>query len=217
MNLILFGAQGSGKGTQSALLAERFGLESCASGELLREAMDRGTPIGQQVRPYYDRGDLVPDELMVGMILERLANLTGAKGIILDGFPRNLVQAEILDARLAQMGQSISRVIYLEVPRELLLDRLSGRYICRAHGHVYNIKTNPPKTPGICDIDGSELFQRNDDTGEKIRHRLDIFFSETLQLIEYYARQGKLVIVDGTQSIADVNRAILENLGVAGR
>ncbi len=213
MNLMLLGAQGSGKGTQGALLAERFGLQPCASGELLREAMAQGTPIGQQVRPYYDRGDLVPDELMVGMILERLSSLSGAKGIILDGYPRNLAQAQILDARLAEMRETIERVIYLEVPRALLLERLSGRYICRAHGHVYNIETNPPLRPGVCDIDGSELYQRNDDTGEKIQHRLDIFFAETLPLTDYYARQGKLVTVDGTQSIADVNRAILAKLG----
>jgi len=215
MNLILLGAQGSGKGTQSALLAQRFGLDPCASGDLLREAMAKGTPAGQQARPYYERGDLVPDELMVGMILERLRGLSDARGIILDGFPRNHAQADVLDARLAEMGQSIARAIYLEVPRALLLERLSGRYICRAHGHVYNIETNPPKTPGICDIDSSELYQRSDDTGEKIQHRLDIFFSETLQLTDYYARQGKLVTVDCTQSIADVNHAILAKLGAA--
>jgi len=149
------------------------------------------------------------------MILERLRGLSDARGIILDGFPRNHAQADVLDARLAEMGQSIARAIYLEVPRALLLERLSGRYICRAHGHVYNIETNPPKTPGICDIDSSELYQRSDDTGEKIQHRLDIFFSETLQLTDYYARQGKLVTVDGTQSIADVNHAILAKLGAA--
>ncbi|HEX6541232.1 MAG TPA: adenylate kinase [Ktedonobacterales bacterium] len=217
MNLMLLGAQGSGKGTQGALLAQQLGLVPCASGDMLREAIAQGTPIGQQARPYVERGDLVPDELMIGMIRERLNDLAGAKGIILDGFPRNLVQAERLDARLAEMGQTISRVIYLEVPREILLERLSGRYICRAHGHVYNIKTNPPKVPGICDIDGSELYQRSDDTGEKIQRRLDIFFAETLPLTEYYARQGKLVTVDGTQSIEDVNRAILAKLGVAGQ
>jgi adenylate kinase len=215
MNLVLLGAQGSGKGTQGALLAERFGLALCASGDMLREAMSQGTPIGQQVRPYVERGDLVPDELMVGMILERLNRLSEAKGIILDGFPRNIAQAQILDARLAEIGHEISQVIYLEVPRDLLLERLSGRFICRAHGHVYNIKTNPPKTPGICDIDGSELYQRSDDTGEKIQHRLAIFFSETVQLTDYYGRQGKLVTVDGTQSIEDVNRAILARLGAA--
>lgn len=212
MNLMLLGAQGSGKGTQGALLAARFGLEPCASGDMLREAMAAGTPAGQQARPYYDQGKLVPDELMIGMILERISNLSTSQGIILDGFPRNLVQAQALDARLAEMGQPIARVIYLDVPRELLLERLSERYICRAQGHVYNSKTNPPQIPGICDIDGSELYQRSDDTGEKIQRRLDIFFAETLPLTEYYAQQGKLVTVDGTQSIEDVHKQILAKL-----
>jgi adenylate kinase len=216
MNLILLGAQGSGKGTQGALLAARFGLALCASGELLREAISQGTPIGQQVRPYYDRGDLVPDELMVGMILERLTSLRDARGIILDGFPRNLAQAQVLDARLAELRHEISQVIYLDVPRDLLRERLSGRYICRAYGHVYNSKTNPPKTPGICDIDGSELFQRDDDTGPAIEKRLAIFFTETLpQLKSHYEPLGKLVTIDGTQSIDDVTREILTKLDVS--
>lgn len=215
MNLMLLGAQGSGKGTQGALLAERLGLVVCASGDMLREAIAQGTPIGQQVRPYVERGDLVPDELMVGMILERMQSLSVGQGLILDGFPRNLAQAQVLDTRLAERGQEISQAIYLEVPRELLLERLSGRWICRAHGHVYNVKSNPPKTPGICDIDGSELYQRSDDTGEKIQHRLDIFFAETLQLTVYYANQHKLVIVDGTQSIEAVHQAILARLNVS--
>jgi adenylate kinase len=215
MNLMLLGAQGSGKGTQGALLAERLGLVVCASGDMLREAIAQGTPIGQQVRPFVERGDLVPDELMVGMILERMKSLSVGQGLILDGFPRNLAQAQVLDTRLAERGQEISQAIYLEVPRELLLERLSGRWICRAHGHVYNVKSNPPKTPGICDIDGSELYQRSDDTGEKIQHRLDIFFAETLQLTVYYANQHKLVIVDGTQSIEAVHQAILARLNVS--
>jgi adenylate kinase len=216
MNLILLGAQGSGKGTQGALLAARFGLALCARGELLREAISQGTPIGQQVRPYYDRGDLVPDELMVGMILERLTSLRDARGIILDGFPRNLAQAQVLDARLAELRHEISQVIYLDVPRDLLRERLSGRYICRAYGHVYNSKTNPPKTPGICDIDGSELFQRDDDTGPAIEKRLAIFFTETLpQLKSHYEPLGKLVTIDGTQSIDDVTREILTKLDVS--
>lgn len=216
MNLILLGAQGSGKGTQGALLAARFGLALCASGELLREAISQGTPIGQQVRPYYDRGDLVPDELMVGMILERLTSLREARGIILDGFPRNLAQAQVLDARLAELRHEISQVIYLDVPRDLLRERLSGRYICRANGHVYNSKTNRPKIPGICDIDGSELFQRDDDTGPAIEKRLAIFFTETLpQLKSHYEPLGKLVTIDGTQSIDDVTREIVTKLDMS--
>lgn len=212
MNLILLGAQGSGKGTQAQRLAEILNLMPCASGDLLREAIAQGTPLGQQARPYVERGDLVPDELVVKMILERIQRLDGTRGIILDGFPRTIPQAEKLDANLAQTGQAISRVIYLEVPRAILLDRLEGRYICRASGHVYNIKTNPPRVPGICDIDGSPLYQRSDDTIEKIEHRLDIFFSETLKLTDYYSRQGKLLRVDGTRGIEDVTRQILNGL-----
>lgn len=212
MNLILLGAQGSGKGTQAQRLAEILNLMPCASGDLLREAIAQGTPLGQQARPYVERGDLVPDELVVKMILERIQSLDGTRGIILDGFPRTIPQAEKLDANLAQTGQAISRVIYLEVPRAILLDRLEGRYICRASGHVYNIKTNPPRVPGICDIDGSPLYQRSDDTIEKIKHRLDIFFSETLKLTDYYSRQGKLLRVDGTRGIDDVTQQILNGL-----
>ena len=208
MNLILIGAQGSGKGTQAQLLSEQLNLKPCASGELLRNAIARETPLGKEAKPYYDRGDLVPDELVIGMILEAMRSLDGASGIILDGFPRTIPQAEALDAALAQQGKRIDCVVYLEVPRDVLLERLSGRYICRAHGHVWNIKTLPPKVPGICDYDGSELYQRTDDTGEKIAHRLDIFFNETIHLLDYYNKQQKVVRVDGSGDVQAVNEAI---------
>lgn len=210
--LMLLGAQGSGKGTQSARLAQECGLVQCASGDLLREAMALGTPLGARARPYYDSGELVPDDLIIGMILERLNSLSGANGIILDGFPRNRAQAEALDAALRQMGQKIEGVIYLDVPRALLVERISGRLICRAQGHVYNINTNPPRVPGICDIDQSELYQRKDDIGDALEHKLDIFFAETLPLTKYYDDQDKLIKVDGTQSIEEVNRQILAKL-----
>lgn len=209
MNMILIGAQGSGKGTQSQLLADQLNLKPCASGDLLREAIANETPLGKAAKPYYDRGDLVPDELVIEMILERIQQLHDAQGIILDGFPRNIPQAQALDDRLRQMGQNIGCVVYLEVPRETLLDRLSGRYLCRAHGHVWNVKTHPSRVPGICDFDGSELYQRSDDTGERIAHRLDIFFGETIHLLDYYGSQGKLVRVDGTGQIERVNETIL--------
>lgn len=216
MNLIMIGAQGSGKGTQAQMLAEGLHLAPCASGELLREAIEQQTPLGRQAQPYYDRGDLVPDELVIEMILERIRTLD-ANGIILDGFPRNNPQAQALDQRLAEQGQSIDRAIYLDVPREILLDRLSGRYLCRAHGHVWNIKTHPTRVPGICDYDGSPLYQRSDDTSEKIAHRLDIFFNETIRLVGYYSHQGKLLRVDGTKSIDEVNQEILAGLKVASQ
>lgn len=212
MNLILLGAQGSGKGTQAELLAQELHLKPVASGELLREAMSAGTPLGLRAKPFYDRGDLVPDEIVIGMIMESMGQLGGARGIILDGFPRNLTQAEALDRALAASGQRIDAVVYLEVGRALLEDRLLNRYVCQASGHVWNIKTHPPRVPGICDYDGSPLIHRSDDTPEKIARRLEIFFADTIQLVPYYTRQGKLVTVDGARDIAQVNHAILADL-----
>jgi len=212
MNLILIGAQGSGKGTQAQVLADELRLKPTASGELLRAAIAKGTPAGKAAQPYYDRGDLVPDEIVVQMILEDLENLDGAHGIILDGFPRTIPQARALDQRLSERGQRIDYVIYLEVPKDILAERLAGRYVCTAYGHVWNILTRPTRVPGICDYDHSPLVQRSDDTPEKIAHRLDIFFHETIHLLDYYRSQGKLIRVDGTRSVEDVNRAILATL-----
>jgi adenylate kinase len=212
MNIILIGAQGSGKGTQTELLSREFDLRSLASGELLRDAMERNTPSGQKARPYYDRGDLVPDDIIIGMIVEHLDELDGKRGIVLDGFPRTNAQAYALDVALVQRGQQVNWAIYLDAPRELLVERLSGRYICKAHGHVWNIRTRPPKTPGVCDLDGSPLFQRNDDTGEAVQKRLDIFFRETIHLVEYYEARGKLLRIDATKSIQEVNEAIFAAL-----
>lgn len=212
MNLILIGAQGSGKGTQAQRLHELLGLKPCASGELLRKAIAQGTPLGQAARPYYDRGDLVPDELVIGLILECIVDRGDARGVILDGFPRNVAQARALDERLADRRQTIDLVVYLEVPRETLVDRLSGRYVCRAAEHVWNVKTNPPRVPGVCDYDGSALYQRSDDTSEKIARRLDLFFSETIRLTDYYGLQGKLARVDGTTGIDEVTQAIVSRL-----
>ena len=212
MNVMLIGAQGSGKGTQAQLLEADLNLKSCASGELLRDAIARETDLGIEAKPYYDRGDLVPDELVAGLILERLRELGDTFGIILDGFPRTITQAQLLDDMLSQTGQRIDAVIYLHVPREVLLDRLSGRYLCRANNHVWNIKTHPTKIPGICDYDGSELYQRVDDTGEKIERRLDIFFSETIQLVDYFRLQKKLIQIDGNKSVEEVHQRIMESL-----
>jgi adenylate kinase len=212
MNIILIGAQGSGKGTQAELLSREFDLKSLASGELLRDAMERNTPSGQKARPYYDRGDLVPDDIIVGMIVEHLDELDGKRGIVLDGFPRTKAQAEALDMALVQRGQWVNGAIYLDAPRELLVERLSGRYICKAHGHVWNIRTRPPKTPGICDLDGSPLFQRNDDTGEAVQKRLDIFFNETIHLVEYYEARSKLIHIDASRSIQEVNETVFNAL-----
>jgi adenylate kinase len=215
VNLILIGAQGSGKGTQAQRLVQLLHLKSCASGELLRQAIAQGTPLGRAAQPYLDRGDLVPDNLIVDLILECIADRQGAQGVVLDGFPRTVAQARALDERLAALRQAIDWAIYLEVPRDMLLDRLSGRFVCQAAGHVWNIKTQPPRVPGICDRDGSPLVQRLDDTPEKIARRLDIFFGETVHLIDYYALQGKLLRVDGAASVDRVTQAILDGISAS--
>ena len=210
MNVILIGAQGSGKGTQADLLAGELGLPHISSGDLFRQAMADKTGLGLKVKGYMDRGELVPDDLTVAMILDRLAQPDCAPGVILDGFPRNVAQEQALEAGLQKAGKQIDLVVYLDVPREELLTRLSGRYICRANQHVYNINTRPPKTPGVCDIDGSPLYQRADDTGEAVQRRLDIFFNETIHLLDYFRERGKLVTVNGNQSIEQVQKDLLE-------
>ncbi len=216
MNIILVGAQGSGKGTQADLLEAALGVPHVASGDLFRKAFDEKTELGLKAKAYLDRGELVPDDITVAMVLSRLAEPDCSRGVILDGFPRTILQAQALDEGLQGTGRQIELVIYLNVPREELLSRLSGRYICRANQHVYNIYTRPPKVPGVCDIDGSELYQRSDDTGEAVQRRLDIFFNETVQLLDYYGSQHKLREVDGNQSIEQVQAMLLKTIRDAG-
>jgi adenylate kinase len=208
--IILIGAQGSGKGTQADLLSEALGIPHVSSGDLFRKAQDEKTELGLKAKAYLDRGELVPDDITVAMVLSRLKEPDCAKGAVLDGFPRTILQAEALDKGLEEAGKQIDLAIYLEVPREELLKRLSGRYICRTNQHVYNIYTNPPKVPGVCDSDGSELYQRSDDTGEAVQTRLDIFFNETIHLLDYYEEQHKLVAVNGNQSIEQVQAELLD-------
>lgn len=214
MNIILVGAQGSGKGTQAEQLSGVLHVPHVSSGDLFRKAYADQTEPGKRAKAYIDRGELVPDEITVTMILDRLAKPDCATGVLLDGFPRTIAQAQALDQGLARAGRQIEKVVYLEVPREELLQRLSGRYICRANQHVYNIYSHPPRVPGVCDIDGSELYQRSDDTGEAVQRRLDIFFSETIHLLDYYGKQHKLVTVNGKQTVEQVEADILSKLGV---
>jgi adenylate kinase len=207
--VVLIGAQGSGKGTQADLLSSALGIPHVSSGDLFRKAQDEKTELGLKAKAYLDRGELVPDEITVAMVLGRLSQPDCAHGALLDGFPRTIPQAQALDKGLQEAGKHIDLVIYLNVPRAELLYRLSGRYICRANQHVYNINTNPSKVPGVCDIDGSELYQRVDDTGDAVQRRLDIFFNETIQLLDYYGQQDKLVKVNGNQSIKQVQADML--------
>jgi len=216
VNIILVGAQGSGKGTQADRLEATLGIPHVASGDLLRKAFDEQTELGIKAKVYLDRGELVPDDITVPMVLSRLSEPDCSRGVLLDGFPRTIAQAQALDKGLQDVGRQIDLVIYLNVPRQELLERLSGRYICRANQHVYNIHSRPPKVPGICDIDGSELYQRSDDTVEAVQRRLDIFFNQTIRLLDYYGNQHKLREVDGNQDIDQVQAALLRTIRDAG-
>ena len=212
MNIILIGAQGSGKGTQAERLSQSLGIRHVASGDLFRKAIGEGTELGHKAKVYLDRGELVPDDLTVAMVLDRIKEPDCAQGVLLDGFPRTIAQAQALDKGLQQVEKQIDLAVYLDVPREELLSRLSGRYICRAQQHVYNIRTNRPKVPGVCDIDGSELYQRSDDTGEAVQKRLDIFFNETIRLLDYYDQQQKLVKINGNQDIDQVQTDLVKQI-----
>ena len=216
MNIVLIGAQGSGKGTQARRLAQALEICYVASGDLFRKEIAEKTELGVKANAFIARGELVPDDITVPMVLGRIVEADCVAGVLLDGFPRTIAQAQALDEGLQRAHRLVKCAVYLMVPREVLLHRLSGRYICRAQQHVYNVNTNPPKVAGRCDLDGSELYQRPDDRGEAVQKRLDIFFNETIQLLGYYQRQQKLIEVNGNQSIdqvhADLVRAITEKM-----
>ena len=211
--IILLGAPGAGKGTQAAMLTEALGIPHVASGDLFRSALQKKTPLGLEAKKYMDQGLLVPDEVTIAMIRERLALPDCQEGVILDGFPRTLEQAKALDAALAEEGRAIDKVLYIKVPNEELVARLSGRWICRDCQAVYHTITNPPKEAGRCDAccEG-ELHQRPDDRPETVRRRLEVYFEQTMPLIEYYTKRGVLTEVNGHQSIAEVQTALIETL-----
>lgn len=218
MNAILLGPQGVGKGTQSEIVAPALRLARVGTGDLLRAAIQAGTPLGKQAQSYYDRGALVPDEIVIGMVVEKLRELVGVEpplqGALFDGFPRNRAQAEGLDAALASIGQRIDRVINLDAPRPLLIERLSGRVTCGACGAIYNERTKPPRVPGVCDVCGStDLRRRADDTEEAVRERLRLYDEQTQPLLDYYRGRGIVREVDGDQPIEAVTAAILAELG----
>jgi adenylate kinase len=212
VNIILIGAQGSGKTTQAEKLSSALGICHVSSGDLFRQSLAERTESSFQAKAYLERGELVPDDITITFVLERMLQPDCLPGILLDGFPRTLAQAQALDHHLQQMRRCINLAIYLEVPREELLRRLAGRYMCRANQHIYNMYTHPPKKPGICDIDGSELYQRADDKGESVQKRLEIFFQETVHLLDYYQEQRKLVTVNGYQDIDQVYTDIVRVL-----
>jgi adenylate kinase len=213
--LILLGLPGAGKGTQAALLAERTGIAHVTSGGIFRENISQETELGRQVKPYVERGLLVPDELTIGMLLDRIARDDARNGFVLDGFPRNVDQAKALDEALGREGKAIDTALYISVSVDELVRRLAGRWNCRACGAVYHEQSKPPKSKGACDNCGGELFQRQDDNPDVVRTRIDVNLKETEPLLDYYRRGGKLVEVDGERDVEVVTGKLLAALGRA--
>lgn len=212
--LLLVGAVGAGKGTQAKALARELGLMHLASGNLFRSALAAGTELGQTARQYMERGELVPDEITIGMVTEALRSPAARAGVILDGFPRTVRQATVLDETLAAAGERIRRVFYIEVPIEDLVRRVAGRWICPLCGTPYHEDSDPPRVPGVCDRDGTSLRQRDDDRPEVVRARLAQQVPPMLAVIEHYERPGIVDRVDGTQPIEAVTEAIRARIGL---
>jgi len=208
--VVLLGPPGAGKGTQAKILARETGLVHVSSGDLFREHLSQQTELGKLARSYMDRGELVPDEVTIQMIRERLERPDCQAGAILDGFPRTTVQADALEALLQEHHARVDLVPLITAPLEVLVDRLGGRWTCRTQGHVYHEKYNPPRQPGRCDIDGSELYQRDDDRSETVQRRIQVYFEQTAPLIDYYRQRGVLLEVDGTQPIEAVTAILLQ-------
>ncbi len=208
LNLILLGPPGSGKGTQGEILQEDLELPYYATGDILRAAVKDGTEIGLHAKGYMDRGDLVPDEVIIGVIAEQLETGEADRGFILDGFPRTVPQAEALDAKLAGLGKQLTAVILIDAADEDIVNRLGGRRVCQAKGHPYHVEFNPPEQEGVCDIDGSALYIRDDDKPETIRHRLDQYHEKTSPLVDYYRKQALLNRVDGSADPDSVSESI---------
>jgi adenylate kinase len=215
LNLILLGPPGSGKGTQGERLQEDFRLPYYATGDILRAAVRDGTELGRKAKEYMDRGDLVPDDVIIGVISERVESEQSGDGFILDGFPRTAAQAEALDAEMERLGRRLTAALVIEVPEEEVIRRLGGRRTCAKEGHVFHVEFDPPKNEGTCDICGSRLLIRDDDKPEVIRHRLEQYHEKTEPLISYYEGEGILRRVDGSRSpdeVGDRIRALLATL-----
>lgn len=212
MYIVFFGAPGAGKGTQANIAAQKLNLVHIASGDLFRESLEQGTELGIQAKSYMEQGILVPDEITIRMVLERMSASDCKSGVILDGFPRNLEQAKALDKTLSQQAKAIDAAVYIKVAEERLLKRLSGRWICRDCQTPYHVVDSPPRVQGRCDKCGGELYQRPDDTFETARKRLEVYATQTAPLIDYYVRAGKLLEVDGEGSIDDVSQRIVTAL-----
>ena len=207
--IVLLGPPGVGKGTQAKILSEQTSLAHISSGDLFRENLKNQTELGKLAQTYMTKGELVPDDVTIAMIRDRLSRPDCKEGAILDGFPRTPAQADALETMLKDFNGHVDVVPFVTADANVLIERLGGRWTCRANGHIFNEKSNPPKSDKVCDFDGSELYQRDDDKSETVKHRIEVYFNQTLPLISYYRDHGKLVEIDGTQSIDQVTQDLL--------
>ncbi|MCB0878926.1 MAG: adenylate kinase [Thermoleophilia bacterium] len=205
---LIMGPPGAGKGTQAGHLVSQYGLTHVATGDLLRNAVAAGTRLGVKAKGYMDAGELVPDSLIIGLIRELVDDLPEDRGLLLDGFPRTRAQAVALDETLGELDRDVDVALDIRVPDDVLVDRLSGRWICRSCQTPYNLNTKPPKVDGVCDLDGGELYQRDDDTPEAVRNRLKVYAEQTRPVADYYADQGTLATIDGDRAPDEVRAAL---------
>ena len=210
--LVLLGGPGAGKGTQAERLSKNLGIPQVSTGDLFREHLKKETELGLLAKGFMERGELVPDQVTVDMVRDRLSRPDAARGAILDGFPRTIAQAEALHALLAELGSRLAVVPYIRVPEEVLLERLAGRWTCNKCGAMYHQLFNAPRVAGVCDRCGGELYQRPDDTPETQKHRIEVYFEQTAPLIDYYREQGLLVEVDGRQGIEEIQAELLQTI-----
>jgi adenylate kinase len=215
LDLVLLGPVGAGKGTQARRIAEQYHVPHVASGDLLRAHRAHNTELGLAAMSYMDRGALVPDDLVITMIVERMRQPDASHGVLLDGFPRTVAQAMALDNELEAEGRELKLALYLEVPFDILVDRAAHRWTCRTCGATYEYRVNPPRRPGICDIDGGELYQREDDRAEVVSERIKVYLKDTVPVVEYYRERGILRAIDGTRDIETVAADIERQLEVA--
>ena len=212
MNIILMGLPGAGKGTQASEIVKKFPIPHISTGDMFRKAIKDETDLGKEAKSYMDRGELVPDEVTVGIVKERISEDDAKKGFLLDGFPRTIDQAESLNQIMSELDREIDAVINIEVPEEELMNRLTGRRICEKCGTTYHLVFNPPKVDGICDIDGGKLYQREDDNPETVANRLSVNIKQSKPILDFYDQKGVLKNIDGSKDISDVTKDVIDIL-----
>lgn len=212
MRIVFLGPPGAGKGTQAKMLIERYGIPQISTGDILRAAVKEGTPMGKKAKEYMDSGKLVPDEVVIGIMQDRLKEPDCAKGFILDGFPRTVAQAEALEKMLNDHHMPIDKVVALDVPDDVLIERLTGRRTCKSCGQMYHVKFDPPKNAGKCDKCGGELFQRDDDKEETIKNRLSVYHAQTAPLLDFYGKKGMVAKINGTAIPDEIFNSLIKVL-----